>query len=308
MHKNSKQHRIEGEFTGEEKKESSESSTLLRRVSWQDWAFLGFFFASSLFVLSMLLNMKQLPGPLYGGDVYFHFGNVMHLFDGGSIFRSSHYMGEWQHYPWLLYAAIFLFGKIFMLSPMRAAILFPTIIFALSLVVNYFLGQRIFQKKEIALLFSIGSAAIPISTPTSLETAVLLPLSLFAYFLYGNNSELKRELLRKYNIRYLYLDYYSADAAIQCNELWDNFSNPQYHEYSYSCMRVLPEYQQYLKDNGILTKEVYARLDIAFTEAPSTNLTIIKPTPALLNLTLLSIGQYQNQSILRALLHKLVGV
>ena len=584
----------------EQENEVPKEQGFLRRISWQDWAFLAFLFVSLVYVTAMLSQMKQLPGPLYGGDIYFHFGNVMHLFEGGSIFRSSHYLGEWQHYSWLLYLLIFATAKIFFMTPLRTAILFPIAIFALSLIVNYFLGQIVFKKKEIALLFAIASAAIPMSTPTSLETAVLLPLSLFVFFLlfkkefsfrnsllagliygvmglghvaaflainlflvlmaiaelianrkempipeilkkyaivfaigipiamlywaplifvyhgrtlnpwqeyafyglagkgifissalksaffnfssfsavlitgfivtgifslffsksrinwlimlvfltgflglvhpyiteplihtsfgyygfgavlslfriilafygilfaysylkeskvllavltiifaalfirgavafrngqwtsmgfslsdfqnvqmefadyvakvvpnneviltpheetafalnaltgkkilfmrrthsspfvdfdqraadgaiilYGNNSALRSELLKKYNIKYLYMDSYGAQATAQCDAMWQNFSDPIYQEYSYSCMRVLPQYEKYLNENGVTTQRVYARLDIAFNEAPKAELTIIKPTPADLNLTFLNIGQYQNQT------------
>jgi hypothetical protein len=596
LHHHSKKRAEEGILTQEERGHLY----ILKRLSWQDLIFLSFLVLSAIYVAFTLSSMKQLPGPLYGGDIYFHFSNVMHLWDGGSIFMSSQYLGEWQYYSWLLYALVWGAAKIFFISPMRAAILFPILIFAISLVVNYFLGQMIFRKKEIALIFAIACAFIPMSTPTSFSGAVLIPLMLFTFFLifrkefsiknsiiagliygvlgightaafmainlflilmlaaelisnkkkmpfkeiikkyalmlavglpiallywgplifvyhgktlnpwqefafygssgkgififdtlknaffnfsgfsavlisgflitgifslffskternwlvpiifltgfiglthpyiteplihtsfgyygfgsmiaifriilafsgilfaysylkdskiffavlavifialfissavnfrkdqwvsqgyavsdltkiqfdfadyvaksvsneeviltpheetgfainaltgkkilfmrrthaspfvdfdqraadgaiilYGNNSALRSELLKKYSIKYLYIDYYSAQSFAQCSAMWDNFSDPAYAEQSYSCIRVLPKYREYLNENGVETKDVYARLDIAFEPAERTNITIIKPVPASFSVTPLNAAQYQNQT------------
>ncbi|MEM3877730.1 MAG: hypothetical protein QXW07_04475 [Candidatus Woesearchaeota archaeon] len=588
------------EVSEDEKGEESESfnvslTNFFRQLSWQDWAFITFLFLSQIYVTSIVARMNWLPGPLYGGDIFFHFGNIMHLYNGGSIFKSSHYLNEWQHYPWLCYLLVWLFIKLFTIDPLRADILFPIIIFSASLIVNYILGEKVFKQKDIALLFTIASASLPTTTPTSLSSFVLLPLMLLTFFLlfkkefnakssliagiiygimgighvaaflsinllmvlmlavelisgrtrgnilkkyvlafavgipiallywaplivfyhgktlnpwqeyafygvqgegkyisetlkntfidlssipqtiisalvmftivwfiikrkinwplllvfltgfiglthpyitmpllhtsfgyygfapvlslfrmlmafyalsiiynyaekskillgalaiffltlfilnlnqslksqsntlamaqlsdlqkgqlemayyvrsvvlnnetiltpheetsfainaltgkkvvfmrrthaspfvnfdqraadaavimYGNNSALKMELIKKYNVRYFYYDYFTITNSKSCLQMWENFSNPAYWELSYSCMRVLPQYEEYLKENGIETKKVYARLDIAFQDAPRTELVIIKPGPINLPTKLLKNWSYAN--------------
>ncbi|MEM3690288.1 MAG: hypothetical protein QXZ40_00985, partial [Candidatus Micrarchaeia archaeon] len=81
------------EVSEDEKGEESESfnvslTNFFRQLSWQDWAFITFLFLSQIYVTSIVARMNWLPGPLYGGDIFFHFGNIMHLYNGGSIFKS----------------------------------------------------------------------------------------------------------------------------------------------------------------------------------------------------------------------------
>jgi len=115
-----------------------------------------------------------------------------------------------------------------------------------------------------------------------------------AVMLYGNNSNLRKELLKKYNVKYLYTDYYSEQSIINCLQVWDNLTNPNFAEFSYSCLRTSPKYEEYLKSNGLEVKKVHARLDVASNLAPKFDLIVIKPSSLKLNLTELKAYTYNN--------------
>ena len=115
-----------------------------------------------------------------------------------------------------------------------------------------------------------------------------------AVMLYGNNSNLRKELLKKYNVKYLYTDYYSEQSMINCLQVWDNLTNPNFAEFSYSCLRTSPKYEEYLKSNGLEVKKVHARLDVASNLAPKFDLIVIKPSSLKLNLTELKAYTYNN--------------
>ncbi|MGB9749134.1 MAG: hypothetical protein ACPLWC_04845 [Candidatus Woesearchaeota archaeon] len=160
-----------------------------KKLDWQDYALIFLLLIILVYEFQILKDLKQLPGPLYGGDVYYHFGNVLHIYYGGSVFKSNHYLNEWQHYPWLLYVLIFLFSKIFFISILKAAILFPLAIVAFSIILSYILGRFLFKDKTIALLFAISYAlGIPASVPTSFFKYVVILLQPISFYLIFNNQ------------------------------------------------------------------------------------------------------------------------
>ncbi|MGF3555150.1 MAG: hypothetical protein ACQXXF_07810, partial [Thermoplasmatota archaeon] len=169
-----------------------------RKFDWQDYALILLLLIVIIYEFQILKDLKQLPGPLYGGDVYYHFGNVLHIYNGGSVFKSSHYLNEWQHYPWMLYVLIFLFSKIFFISILKATIMFPLVIVALSMMLSYILGKFLFKDKTFALLFAISySSGIPVSVPTlfySYIVIILQPLSF--YLIIGNQLKTKEDFIK----------------------------------------------------------------------------------------------------------------
>lgn len=121
-----------------------------------------------------------------------------------------------------------------------------------------------------------------------------------AIILYGNNSRTIEKLIHEYNVKYLFIDLYSLQEIQRCLEVWDQLDKPEYQELSYSCLRTSIDYEEYLRNNGIETKKVYARQDIASNDAPKTYLLAIKPNIININtknLTLLKQENINGQSI-----------
>ena len=108
-----------------------------------------------------------------------------------------------------------------------------------------------------------------------------------AVILYGNNETLRKELIKKYSISYLFYDYFTGQAAAACTQAWDVIDKPENGDYSYYCLKTSPDYEQYLSSNGIETKKVHARLDPASVNAPKLDLLVVKPGQLKLNFTVI---------------------
>ena len=76
-----------------------------------------------------------------------------------------------------------------------------------------------------------------------------------AVMFYGNNNELRKELIEKYNIKYMYYDFYLQ-------------SQP---------MRTTVDNKEYLESNGVQVIPVKERLDIAYADAKVFDLVLIPP-------------------------------
>lgn len=127
----------------------------------------------------VLSEFKQLPGPVYGGDLYLHFGIVNHIIEGGSPVMSSHFLSEYEHYPWLMHLLIVVFSAVGGLSPLKAMIYFPIFISLGAALVAYLLGNKVFKSKEVGLVMALLwtlATGVPGAVPTHFSNAVLIPL------------------------------------------------------------------------------------------------------------------------------------
>ena len=70
--------------------------------------------------------------------------------------------------------------------------------------------------------------------------------------LYGNNSTQILDLIEKYNIKYIYEDFYSAQNQAQCAQSFDQFSKPEAADYSMTCLRANPPWKTILNRQGSL--------------------------------------------------------
>jgi len=89
----------------------------------------------------------------------------------------------------------------------------------------------------------------------------------------------RKKLVNKYNINYIFEDFYSAEAEQKCLKIWEELGNKaELTDMSYYCLRITNKtLAESLKTYGIEIKEVKARLDIASTKAPLFDLYAIKP-------------------------------
>jgi len=115
-----------------------------------------------------------------------------------------------------------------------------------------------------------------------------------AVIMYGNNDTLRKELIEHYRIKYFYADPYGLKNYESCLQAWDVLGEPGYADYTYACLRTDPKYEQYLNNNGIETKKVNVRLDVASNEAPRFDMIIIKPVTLKIKLSKIQDIVYQN--------------
>ena len=100
-------------------------SDFFKKLEWQDKALLVIIILICASQYSQFSQFAQVPGPLYGGDLYFHYGHAVELRDGGSVFASNHYLGEYEHYPWLFHIIIASLASMLGVSVMPVFIFFP---------------------------------------------------------------------------------------------------------------------------------------------------------------------------------------
>lgn len=144
-----------------------------------DWVFAVLLLAVVLVQYSFLSDFNQLPGPVYGGDVYRHFGQVLHIYHGGSPFHSFHYLGEFEHYPFLTHFVVALMAWLFFSSALSVAMLwFPLLSTLLAGIFSYLLAKRVFRNSWLSCLFGLFwvTTLVPNLGPSMVAQYVMLPL------------------------------------------------------------------------------------------------------------------------------------
>ncbi len=126
-------------------------------------------------------SLKQIPGPMYGGDYYLHYGIINHIYNGNLPWTCSEYQNEYAFHPWLLHLSVALIGKI--TGDLLASFLlyFPLLVVIASGVVSYLLGREVFKDRVFALLFCLGWMGTRLSVdyiPANFTPAVTTPLLL----------------------------------------------------------------------------------------------------------------------------------
>ncbi len=156
----------------------------IRNLEWQDWTAIALILIFFAVHLSIVMQYKQLPNPVYGGDYYYHFGHVNHLYSGGSVFESSHYFGEYEHYAWILPLMIAKTAVFLNTDVLKTTLFFQALLSVLVGVIGYFLGLKIFRNKNLALLFSFAwmSSRIIQATASGFSYLVLIPLGVLAIY------------------------------------------------------------------------------------------------------------------------------
>ncbi len=133
----------------------------------------------SLIHIYLIKDFKTLNSPLYGGDIYYHFSEIQHVFYGGSIFKSSQFLDEYAHYPWFFYLLVAYSAKLIGISTLKATIFSPVFINLLGGIIVYLLGLKLFNENKIfSLLFSFFwmTNIIPAPVPSNFTFIVLVPL------------------------------------------------------------------------------------------------------------------------------------
>jgi hypothetical protein len=153
----------------------------------------------TLLVSNLVLGFKQLPSPIYGGDYYIQMGVVcnvmyntpMHWFDGSIPGSKPGYLP--------IYAIVIgTFGKLLGLTPMQAMLYFNFFFPLITIIIAYFLFKKIFKDKRAAVLgviLFLPLTSFPILKYTYFTQYVMIPLFLYALFLFFDSQTIKNALL-----------------------------------------------------------------------------------------------------------------
>jgi hypothetical protein len=139
-------------------------------------------------------QFQQIPGPMYGGDYYFHYGITQHIYNGNMPWTCPQFQGEWAFYPWLMHLIVAVFGWITGDIFKSYVLYFPLLVIALSGVIVYLLGKELFKKTEFALLTTLaflGTRLYIDYIPASFTATLMLPLFLFTTLKAYKTTELK---------------------------------------------------------------------------------------------------------------------
>ncbi len=121
---------------------------------WQDKALAAVIIIFIFLQLGLFSELKQLPGPLYGGDFYHSLGVINHLYYGGTIFENSQLLGEYPWTPPLYHGFVALFAKMTSLDTMHA-VFYSNIVFTIIIgLLSYMLGNLLLRDRTLGLTFA----------------------------------------------------------------------------------------------------------------------------------------------------------
>ncbi len=173
---------------------STTAQQWVRNRPWQDWAFAAVIVLAISYYAGAFGAFQHLPGPLFGGDIYYHYGHILHIYEFNNPMSSSHYAGEYEHYAWFSHLLGAIFARITGMEPLNAAIWFGPLIGLAGMLVMYLLGQRFLGNRALGLLLALSWLSIgriPSPTPTAFATALLNPLLVLLVY----TARSKRETL-----------------------------------------------------------------------------------------------------------------
>ena len=172
------------------------SSTFFRSLKWQDYAFAGLLIIFIVINTGILHDLKELPSPLYGGDVYNHLGSMEHIAQGGSLFENGQMIGEIQWVPWLYHLFVVIFSKITGLDLLHAVMYFSLVAMAVSLVTVYIFISKLFSNKYYGLLAALFMGLVfPIYKYSHFSFYVMLPLFFFAMYNFMKKEDWKSAII-----------------------------------------------------------------------------------------------------------------
>lgn len=174
-----------------DKGEPGEAMKVLgKEIENADWGFLLILLASMALNLDFISQLKQIPSPLYGGDLYNGLGGVNHIMEGGNPFESAQMAGEPPWVPWLYHLSVALFSGLGGLDAVHGLLYFSLVIELLSLVVMYALASRVVGDKRVALVAVVlFSSQFPAFKYGQMANALFMPGMLLALYLFGKRQD-----------------------------------------------------------------------------------------------------------------------
>jgi len=131
----------------------------------------------------LISKLKQLPSPIYGGDLYYHLGMMYHILDGGSIFENSQLLNETPWAPFFYQLLIVIIAKIFGISLIIANLYSSLFFMIISSLIIYFLSKEIFKNDLISLLpVCLILSNFPVFKYSYFTEVVVMPLFFYLLF------------------------------------------------------------------------------------------------------------------------------
>ncbi|MBW2990853.1 glycosyltransferase family 39 protein [Candidatus Woesearchaeota archaeon] len=172
------------------------------KLDWEDWLFILLVIIYLTAIIWLILEFKQLPSPIYGGDYYHSLGYVEHFKGGGNAFVSSTFIGSLPAYfptYTILAGGI---AKLFSMDSSLAMKIFAVIEAIFALLVFYLLGKALFKKKLLALIAVVlyfpligGFPGFPVLKYLQFTRTFFLPLTILTFFYFFKKRDLKSAIL-----------------------------------------------------------------------------------------------------------------
>jgi len=161
----------------------------IKNLDWQDKAFLVSLIIVFIIQVFVLSGLHQLPGPIYGGDVYFHQGIIHHMDNTLEPWKDPIFKEEYVFYPSFMHFLVALLSKITGLSVYSTTIYFSAIMTLTSMSIMYFLGKRFMSKTTGLILAILYGASFRFTHASAFASAVMIPLTVYFYYFSKKKKE-----------------------------------------------------------------------------------------------------------------------
>ena len=154
-----------------------------KNLSWEEYALILGIFLALIIYAAHIAQYKQIPSPIFGGDLYRDRGFVKNIVAGNPIWSDGFYANEIQYYPYLIFAVEAGFSKITGASVDGTFLYFPLLVILLAGIIWYLLGIRMFRSKKWAALTGLAFLGMTFFYfPKSAGVALFVTVPLFLYF------------------------------------------------------------------------------------------------------------------------------
>ncbi len=141
----------------------------------------------------IISEFKQLPGPMYGGDVYWHYGRSLNIYNGAYPWENPQVSGEYEYFGWLHHLIIATIAKVFGIDLLTSYNYLPVIMAIPSVITWYVFGLLLFRDYRFALLMSL--MFLEPKGISGLASDVLTPLALLFVFLAMRTKKIKDRIV-----------------------------------------------------------------------------------------------------------------
>ncbi len=165
-----------------------------KNIDWQDSIFAIILFIATGINFITVMQYKQLPSPIYGGDHYHHLGIVYHILYGGGIFEHPQLLGEQPWVPPLYHLVVATLSIITGLEPAKVGAYLTTISIFFTALIAYIFGNILFKDKLFGLILAV-TVLILISglyymKYTVFAMYIVMPLFFLSFFVYLKKKDI----------------------------------------------------------------------------------------------------------------------
>ncbi|VVB98115.1 Uncharacterised protein [uncultured archaeon] len=144
-------------------------------------------------------GLVTVPGPLFGGDVYFQLGEIYRMYQEpvSEWFGTSNGIGTLPHYLPVYGILVVLLGKIMGLAAPLAIIDFNYPLLLLSLAALFLLFRKLFGGNEIAVGLALAFAYLgfPLFKYTDFTRVLMAPLFAYALYCFYSKQDMRNSIV-----------------------------------------------------------------------------------------------------------------